>query len=385
MNIHRIILGGIKKVVKKKSKKLHEPLLVKNEKKYLSKCIETNYVSYKGKFVEKFEKKLIKYTKSKYAVAVINGTSALHIILKIFKINSLHEVILPTLSFVAVANAIKYCNATPNFVDSEISTLGLDPIKLKKYLIKNTVIKNKQCINKKTGKIIKALIAVHVFGMPCKILELKKICKEFHLLLIEDAAEAIGSFYKGKHLGLFGDASILSFNGNKTITTGGGGAILTNNRNFANIAKHLTTTAKMKHKWEYIHDKIAYNYRMPNINAAVGCAQLENIDRIIKAKRRNFLSYKKIFKSEKNFFLLSESINSKVNYWLITIILKKPDFKTRNSILRYINSKGYEARPIWRPLHKLSIFKGAPRDNLSTSEKIYKSTLNIPSSPILSY
>ena len=246
------IIKALKILTKNKSKKLHEPIFKGNEKKYLKQCIDSGYVSYKGKFVDIFENKILNYTRSKFAVPVINGTAALHTLLKIYNINSKHEVILPSISFVAAANAISYCNSTPNFVDSEMSTLGINPYKLKKYLKSTTKIINKKCINKKTGKIIKVLIAVHVFGMPCKILELKKICKEFNIILIEDAAEAVGSFYKGKHLGIFGDSAILSFNGNKTITTGGGGFILTKNKQIEKAAKHLTTTAKIKHKWEFL-------------------------------------------------------------------------------------------------------------------------------------
>ena len=376
---------AVKNLTKNKSKKLHEPIFVGNEKKYLNQCIDTGYVSYKGKFVTIFEKKILKYTRSKFAVPIINGTSALHILLKAYKINSTHEVILPSVSFVATANAVLYCNSTPNFVDSEMSTLGIDPYKLRNYLTNTTKIKNRKCINKKTGKVIKALIAVHVFGIPCKILELKKICKEFNLILIEDAAEAIGSFYNGKHLGLFGDAAILSFNGNKTITSGGGGFILTKNNKIAKTVHHLTTTAKLKHKWEYLHDQVGYNYRMPNINAAVGCAQLENIIKILRSKRKNFLYYKKIFMNEKNFFLLDEPDKCKTNFWLIALILKKPNLKLRNIILSHIHKKGYEIRPIWKPLHKLPMFKKSPRDSLLGADKIYRSVINLPSSPVLHY
>lgn len=384
-NFKHIVLKAIQSLSKNKSKKLHEPLFKGNEKKYLKQCIDTGFVSYKGKFVEKFEKKIAHYTKSKFAVPIINGTSALHILLKIYKINSEHEVLTPSLSFVAVANSIAYCNATPNFVDSEISTLGIDPYKLRKYLLNTTKIKNKKCINIKTGKVIKALIAVHVFGIPCKILEIRRVCREFNIILIEDAAESIGSFYKGKHLGLFSEASILSFNGNKTITCGGGGIILTKNKRIAQTVKHLTTTAKATHKWEYFHDHIGYNYRMTNLNAAVGCAQLENLNKIIKSKRKNYFHYKKFFKNEKNFNLVKEPKECRSNFWLITILLNKPDIKIRNFILNYLFKNGYECRPIWKPMHKLPMFKKCPRDNLSGANEIYKRVINLPSSPIFNF
>jgi len=385
LNIKNKIYNVVRIIAKNKSRKLHEPIFRGNEKKYLKECIDTGFVSYKGKFVTKFEKKISKFTRSNYVVATTNGTSALHIILKIFKINTNHEVIIPSISFVATANAVKYCNSTPHFVDSEMSSLGIDPNKLKLHLKKISLIKNGKCINKKTKKIIKAVIAVHVFGIPCKILELKKVCKEFNLILIEDAAEAIGSFYKGKHLGSFGDAAILSFNGNKTISCGGGGAILTKNKKIATAAKHLTTTAKVNHKWEYLHNEVGYNYRMTNINAAVGCAQLENISKIIKSKRKIFAYYKNSFKNERDFHLLKESKESKANYWLIALILKKSNFKIRNTILNHLHKNGYQSRPIWKPLHKLPMFNKAPRANMLTAEKIYKSVINLPSSPILRY
>ena len=384
-DIKKKILKTVKNLTKKKSKKMHEPIFKGNEKKYLNQCIDSGYVSHKGKFVQIFENKILKYTRSKFAVPTINGTSALHILLKIYKINSNHEVLLPSIAFVAAANAILYCNSSPNFVDSEISTLGVDPNKLRNYLLNSTKIKNSKCINKKTGKIIKALIAVHVFGIPCKILELKKICKDFNLILIEDAAEAIGSFYKGKHLGLFGDSAILSFNGNKTITSGGGGFILTKNRKIAEVAKHLTTTAKLKHRWEFLYDQVGYNYRMSNIHAAVGCAQLENITKILRSKRKNFYYYKKVFKNEKDFSILSDPDNCRSNFWLNALILKKPNIRLKNIILGYLYKNGYECRPIWKPLHRLPMFKRSPRDNLSEAEKIYKSVINLPSSPVLNY
>ena len=379
------ILKTVKNLIKKKSKKLHEPIFEGNEKKYLIKCIDSGYVSYKGEFVNKFERKISNYTNSKFAIATMNGTSSLHLLLKIFKIDSKHEVILPSISFVAAANSIIYCNAMPNFVDSEINTLGIDPVKLRNYLLRNTKIKNKPCINKKTGKIIKVVIAVHVLGIPCQIIKLKKVCKEFNLILIEDAAGAIGSFYKKKHLGLFGDAGIISFNGNKTITCGGGGVILTNNKKIATSAKHLSTTAKVKNTWEYIHDEVGYNYRMTNVNAAIGYAQLMNISNILKSKRKNYLAYKNKLGNEKLFTVFDEPEQSKSNYWLVTLLLKKPNAKLRNEIINHLHKNGYEARPIWKPIHKLSMFKKSPKDNLSMTEKIYNSVINLPSSPALNY
>ena len=251
---------------------LHEPNFVGKEKENVLKCIDSTFVSSIGEYVEKFEYDLAKYTGAKYVIAVVNGTAALHIALLLSKVKPNNEVLLPGISFVATANAIKYCGAIPHFVDVEKDTLGIDPIFLRKWLETISFIKKGVCYNKKTNRIIRAIVPVHTFGHPCRIDMIKKVAKDFCLSLIEDAAESLGSFYKRKHTGTFGKFGILSFNGNKIITTGGGGAILTNNKLLAKKVKHITTTSKIKHKWEYIHDEIGYNYRLPNLNAAIGCA-----------------------------------------------------------------------------------------------------------------
>ena len=378
------ILNSVKLAVKQNSKKLHEPLFKGNEKKYLKKCIETGYVSYIGKYVNTFERKISKYTGSKNAVALVNGTCALHILLKYFNVGINDEVILPSITFVATANSVAYCKALPHFVDIEKETLGICPEKLEEYLKKIAIKKKGYCINKKTGRKIRVLIAVHVFGVPCKILEIKKICKKYNIKLIEDAAGAMGSFLKGKHLGNFSQAGVISFNGNKTITCGGGAVIITENKKLASKIRHLSTTAKKKHPWEYIHDEIGYNYRMTNLNAAIGCAQLENINRIISAKRKNFFLYKRLFKKNKDVQIIQEPNYSKTNYWLITLIIKK-NKKLKNQVLKELNQSGFQGRSIWKPLHTLKIFEKCPRGKLKNTMEIYNRAINLPSSPILNY
>ena len=374
----KLIVNSVKKVVGKKTSSLHEPIFYGNEKKYLNKCIDTGYVSYVGKFVNLFEKKICNYTKSKHAVALINGTSAIHILLKYLGVDKNDEVLLPSLTFVATANAIKYCNASPNFLDIEEDTLGISPEKLEKYLKKIAVKKKNYSINRYTKKKLKVLIAVHLFGLPCNIHKIKKICSKYKIKVIEDAAEAMGSFYKNKHLGNFSEAGVISFNGNKTITCGGGAVIISSNKKLIDTIRHLSTTAKVKHPWEYIHNDIGFNYRMTNLNAAVGCAQIENITKIISSKRKNLTAYKNIFKKIKDVKIFDEPINSKSNFWLITAMFQK---KIKNKVLKELNKQGCNARAIWKPLHTLQMYKKCQKDNLNTSLKIYNSSINLPSSP----
>ena len=324
-------LKSFRKIFSNKSARLHDPLFKGNEKKYLMNCINSSFVSYVGNYVSLFEKKLTQYTRSKYAVATSSGTSALHLILKYLKIGKNDEVLMPTSTYVATAAAVIYCNSTPNFVDIENENLGICPNKLKSYLERISKKKGKSCYNKKTGKKIKALIVVHLYGFPSKILEIKKVCKNFNIKIIEDAAEALGSFYKKKHLGTFSEAGILSFNGNKTITCGGGGAIITNNKKMAKKLKHLSVHAKKSGSDDHIHDEIGYNYRMTNLSAAVGCAQMENLKKILKAKRKNYETYKNLFKNENDIEILKEPINSKTNYWLIIGLVKKSNLKKKNN------------------------------------------------------
>ena len=377
--LEKKIISAVKNVIKNGPKTLHEPIFKGNEKNYLLNCIKRGYVSYLGEYVNKFENKIKKFTRSSNAIALVNGTSAIHILLKSLGIKENDEVLLPSLTFVATANAIRYCNALPNFVDIETESYGICPIKLEKYLHKITIKKKNYCINKYTKRKIGALIAVHLFGMPCQIQNIKVVCKKYKIKVIEDAAEAIGSFYLNKHLGSFSEGGVISFNGNKTITCGGGGVIITKNKKLAKKVKHLSTTAKVPHPWEYIHDEIGYNYRMTNLNAAVGCAQLEKIKSILKAKRKNFKDYFKHFKKIEGVKILKEKKKVKSNYWLITLNLME-NYKIKNNILKKLNNLGFNARAIWKPLHTLSIYKNYPKDNLENTIKIYKSSINLPSS-----
>jgi len=364
----------------KKNIPLHEPKFFGNEKKYLNQCIDTTFVSSVGKFVDKFEKKIVKYTGAKYAVATTNGTSALHISLILAGVEQNDEVITQPLNFVASCNAISYCNAKPIFVDVDRDTMGLSPSALSSFLEKNTKIKNKKCINKKTKKIIRACIPMHSYGHPCRIDEIKKILKKYHIFLIEDAAESLGSFYKKKHTGTFGNLGIISFNGNKIITAGGGGCIITNDKILAKKAKHITTTAKIPHKWDFNHDLIGYNYRMPNLNAALLIAQLENLNFFLRNKRELAKNYETFFKdTEFNFF--KEPKNSKSNYWLNSIILKNK--KKKDQFLEQTHANAIMTRPIWSLMNMLPMFKNAQCSDLKNSKWLFDRVVNIPSSTTL--
>lgn len=366
---------------KKKSKRLHDPLFFGNEKKYLAECIDSGYVSYVGNFVNNFEKKISYYTKSKYSVATCSGTAALHLALCYYKVNHEDEVLLPSFTYVATASAIKYCNASLNFVDIESANLGVCPKKLINYINKISIKKGKYYYNKFTKKKLKALIVVHVYGFACQIEEISKICKKFNIILIEDSAESIGTFYKNKHLGTFADIGILSFNGNKTIAGGGAGAILTKRKKIAIKLKHLSTHAKLNIKNDYLHDQIGFNYRMTNLAAAVVCAQLENIRKIISAKKNIFKFYYNLFKSCEHIKILSVPNNLRSNYWLITALFDNKN--NRDRFNKFFTSNGMCTRFTWKPLHTLKIFKDYPRDNLENTNFLRDKLINLPSSPIL--
>ena len=359
---------------------LHEPRFLGNEKKYLNECIDSTFVSSAGKFVDELEEKIAKYTGAKYVVATGNGTSALHISLILANVDKNSEVITQPLTFVATCNAISYCNAKPIFIDVDTDTMGLSPSALRSFLENNTTVKNKQCINNKTKKVIKACIPMHSYGHPCRIDKIKEICDEYYIFLIEDAAESLGSMYKYKHTGTFGQLGTISFNGNKIITAGGGGCIITNEKVLAKKAKHLTTTAKVPHKWDFNHDMVGYNYRMPNLNAALLVAQLEKLNGFITNKRNLANKYEAFFKSM-NYDFFKELKDSKSNYWLNSIMLK--DKNQRDKFLEETNSKGVMTRPIWTLMNKLPMFKDAQCDDLKNSKWLHERVVNIPSSPTL--
>ncbi|WP_440681204.1 LegC family aminotransferase [Candidatus Pelagibacter sp. HIMB1623] len=356
---------------------LHEPKFVGKEKEYIEKCIESTFVSSVGIFVNKLEIKIAKYTGAKYAISTTNGTSALHISLLLAGVDEDCEVITQPLTFIATCNAINYCKAKPVFVDVDRDTMGLSPSALEFFLKNNTKVKNKKCINIKTNKIIKACVPMHSYGHPCKIDKIKTICNKYNIFLIEDAAESLGSFYKNKHTGTFGQIGTLSFNGNKIITAGGGGCIITNDKSLAVKAKHLTTTAKIPHKWDFNHDMIGYNYRMPNLNAALLIAQLEKLNNFIKNKRKLANDYEKFFKSI-DYFFFKEPKFSRSNYWLNVILLKNK--KQRDKFLDYTNKNGVMTRPAWKLMNKIKMFKDCHQLDLKNANYLEERIVNIPSS-----
>ena len=360
---------------------LHEPRFIGNEKKYLNDCIDSTFVSSVGKYVDMFEKQFAKKVGSKFAIATVNGTSALHISLILADVQKDDEVITQALTFIATCNAIDYIGAKPIFIDVDLNTMGLSPESLKNFLETNCVIINNQCINKTTNKIIKACVPMHTFGHPCKIDEISEICNEWNISLVEDAAESLGSYYKGQHTGTFGKLAAFSFNGNKIITSGGGGVIVTNNETLAKKAKHLTTTAKVPHPYEYVHDEIGYNYRMPNLNASLLVAQLEQLDKFIESKRDLAIKYNNFFINEDTINFIKEPENSESNYWLQAILLK--DKEQRDNFLEFTNKNGVMTRPIWTLMSDLKMFKNCQYDNLINSKYLEQRVVNIPSSVII--
>ena len=359
---------------------LHEPCFKGNEWLYLKECLDSTFVSSVGKFVNRFEDELAAYSGAKHAVAVVNGTAALHIALKLANVQPGDEVLIPALTFVATANAVTYCGATPHFVDSDESTMGVDATKLRDYLASYTDQRAGQCVNRATGRVVRALVPMHTFGHPVDLDSLLAVAQDFNIALVEDAAESLGSYYHGQHTGTFGLLGTLSFNGNKTITTGGGGAILTNNTELARHAKHLTTTAKMPHAWEYRHDEIGYNYRMPNLNAALGCAQLEQLPAMLAAKRELFKRYQAAFVSVMGVKLVVEPEQCQSNYWLQALMLDAEQVNQRDSILKATNETGFMTRPVWILMHELMPFKDCPRMNLVVAQSLSQRLINIPSS-----
>ncbi len=357
---------------------LHEPRFIGNEKKYVVDAIDSTYVSSVGKYVDDFEKKLCEYTGAQYAVAIANGTSALHLALVLAGVQQGDEVITQALTFVATANAISYIKAIPHFVDVDVDTMGLSPKLLDNYLAEIAVIKNGICYNKNTGNKIAACVPMHTFGLPINIENLVAVCAKYGIPLIEDAAEAIGSFYKEKHLGTYGLLGAFSFNGNKTITSGGGGAIVTNSKDIAVKAKHLSTQAKIPHRWNFEHDAIAYNYRMPNLNAALLCAQMEVLPSFVENKRITTQKYINFFSTNPIAKFVTEIPYASSNYWLNAIVFNTPEEK--DNFLQYTNDNGIMTRPIWQLMNDLKHFSAFPKANLDNSIYLVQRVVNIPSS-----
>lgn len=356
---------------------LHAPAFIGNEKKYLDDCIDTTFVSSVGKYVDRFEDAIAKYTGANRAVVCVNGTMALFMALKLCGIKPDEKVITQPLTFIATANAIAYCYAHPVFLDVDEDTMGLSPTKVRLWLERNAAVKSDGCYDKHSGKKIRAVVPMHTFGHPVKIDDFVKLCDEWKLALIEDAAESIGSFYKGRHTGTYGEIGCMSFNGNKTITCGGGGILLFQNKEKGDYAKHITTQAKIPHRWEFKHDAIGYNLRMPNINAALGCAQLECIDTILANKRETSRMYKDFFSNIDDISFFDEPKDCKSNFWLNAVLLR--DKRERDIFLAETNDNGIQTRPIWELMNRLPMFISATRGDLSTAEMFADRIVNIPS------
>lgn len=359
---------------------LHEPRFIGKEKEFLLDTIDSTFVSSVGRYVELYEEKIAEYTGAAYGVSTVNGTSALHVALLLAGVKPDDEIITQPLTFAATCAAICYCGATPVFVDVDKDTLGMSSVSLEEFLELNGEVRDDICWNKQTGKVIRACVPMHTFGHPLDIEAVGKICDRFSITLIEDAAESLGSTRKGLHTGRTGALSIFSFNGNKIITTGGGGMIVTDDKKLAAQAKHLTTTAKKPHPWNYEHDMVGYNYRMPNLNAALGCAQLQNLNKFIKNKRKIASCYQQ-WCDDNGFQFFSEPPGTRSNYWLNTLIMDNR--QQRDKFLQLTNEKGVMTRPVWVPMHKLPMYKMCFQHDLKVSEWLEERLVNIPSSVII--
>lgn len=382
LSLAATVVNAIRVVVGTGPVALHEPDFAGNEWRYLKECLDSSFVSSVGPFVDRFESDLAALTGARHAVALVNGTAALHVALKLAGVVAQDEVLVPALTFIATANAVSYCGAVPHFVDSEQRTLGLDATRLREYLNAIAELRGAQCVNRRTGRVIRAIVPMHTFGHPADLDGLLALAHDFKLVLVEDAAESLGSRYHGRHTGTFGRMGVLSFNGNKTITTGGGGAILTNDSELARRAKHLTTTAKLPHAWEYRHDEIGYNYRMPNLNAALGCAQLEQLPAKLDAKRKLFQRYRAAFASVSGLRLVAEPAQCQSNYWLQTLLLDTDRASLRDEILKQTHDAGLMTRPAWTLLSELGPFKTCPAMDFPVAQDLAQRLINIPSSAV---
>jgi perosamine synthetase len=381
----RAILAALRSVVPAREEMiaLHEPEFRGNEWAYVKECLDTGWVSSAGKYVDRFEEMLAEYTSVSCAVATVNGTAALHVCLQLVGVKHGDEVLVPTLTFIATANAVSYTGATPHFVDSEARTLGVDAGKLETYLRDIAEIRAGTCRNRRTGAVIRALVPMHTFGHPADLDALMALCDRWRIELVEDAAESLGSSYKARHTGTLGKVGALSFNGNKIVTTGGGGAILTNDRSLGKLAKHLTTTARVEHRWSFIHDQVGYNYRLPNINAALGCAQIEQLPGFLARKRRLAERYIEAFRGVAGVTVVREPENCRSNYWLNSLLLDRPSEDLRDAVLAALHEAGYMARPVWTLMHKLPMYTQCPRMDLSCAEVLEARIVSLPSSPFL--
>lgn len=373
------IVDALHSTLGRETASLHEPLFQGKEQEYVQDCIESTFVSSVGNYVDQFEQQLAEYTGARRAVAVVNGTAALQIALQLAGVESGDEVIVPALSFVATANAVRYIGAIPHFADSHETSLGLDPVALREWLAATAERTADGWRNRLSGRRVRAMVPMHTFGHPCDMDGLMAVAHDYGLALVEDAAESLGSRYCDRHTGTFGLLGTLSFNGNKIITTGGGGAILTDDEGLADYAKHLTTTAKQPHRWEYVHDEVGYNFRMPNLNAALGCAQLEQLPEFLASKRRLYSRYCEVFSTIDNLRVMSEPSGCESNYWLQALILDDEVAKQRDIILAATNESGMMTRPVWGLLNKLKPYFECPSAPLPVATSLERRIINVPS------
>ncbi len=362
---------------------LHEPRFGEREGALVLDCVKSNWVSSAGEYVNQFERMTAQVVGVRHAIAIVNGTAALHAALVLEGVQPGDEVIVPTITFVATANAVSHAGAIPHLVDSSWNTLGLDPVALDAHLTKVAVRKGGDLINRETGRQIKAMLPVHIFGHPVDMDGVLAVAEKFGLVVIEDATESLGSFYQGRPCGSLGHSAVLSFNGNKIVTTGGGGMILTNDDAFAARVRHVTTTAKLKHAWAFNHDEVGFNYRMPNLNAALGCAQMERLEPMIEAKRRLAARYRDVFGGIAGATIFQEVAGSHSNYWLNVLILDRDRAHLRDDLLARLHAEGIQARPLWTPMHHLPMYQDCPRSPVPVGEDMFARCINLPSSPFL--
>lgn len=378
LNAVRQVLGDPAKTLA-----LHEPEFAGREWEYVKDCIDTGWVSSVGAYVDRFERDLSEFTGAKFAIATSNGTAALHMCLLLAGVRQGDEVLMPALTFVATANAASYIGATPHFVDSEWQSLGVDAEALDGHLARVAQVENGICINRTTGAAIRALVVMHVFGHPADLDALAEVAARWNLVLVEDAAESLGSYYRDTHTGNRGRLAALSFNGNKVVTTGGGGAVLTNEPDLARRAKHLTTTARTPHRWSFLHDEVGYNYRLPNLNAALGCAQLERLPGMLERKRALASRYEQVLAGVPGVSFLREPVGTRSNYWLNALVLDGEHAGRRDDLLEALNDAHYMSRPVWTLMHRLPMYESCPRADLPVAEQAELRIVNLPSSPRL--